>query len=313
MVALSHKAKQYGWYALKVSFVFLAFVFIYQHIQDEDTASLQTIGAQFQYRNLPWGLLFIGIAACNWFLESLKWQAVISAVQSIPLSQAWQQSLAALTISLATPNRIGEYGAKVFYYPSEMRKKVLLLNFFSNATQMLITSVFGVLGFLLIHETLLPHLPMTKLLWILGLILVLGFVFLKFFRKKIIVQKASLDAVLKYFNQLPTSLKTRTLILSLMRYLVFSTHFYMVLCFFGAENTITETLPFIWVMYLCVSMIPMLSLFDVVVKGGVAIGLFHLIGIGDVIVLATVFSMWLFHFVIPSIFGTLYILKSYPQ
>ena len=59
---------------------------------------------------------------------------------------ATKQSLASLTLSLITPNRIGEYGAKALYYTNDKRKQILLLNFAGNFYQLIITIVLGAIG-----------------------------------------------------------------------------------------------------------------------------------------------------------------------
>ena len=61
--------------------------------------------------------------------------------------EALKQSIGALTVSLFTPNRIGDYGAKALYYNSSYRKRIVLLNFIGNVMQMTITVLFGSIGF----------------------------------------------------------------------------------------------------------------------------------------------------------------------
>ena len=62
-------------------------------------------------------------------------------------------------------------------------------------------------------------------------------------------------------------------------------------------------------MYLLVSVVPSLFILDVVVRGGVAVYLFSLIGTPEWPVLATVTSMWILNFVLPAICGSYYVLK----
>src|SRR5690606_39449750 len=78
----------------------------------------------------------------NWFFEILKWKTVVSVIENINFKTAAKQCLASLTVSLATPNRIGEYGAKAFFFASEKRKKILFLNFFSNVTLIIVICFF---------------------------------------------------------------------------------------------------------------------------------------------------------------------------
>ena len=64
----------------------------------------------------------------------------------------------------------------------------------------------------------------------------------------------------------------------------------------------------IFSMYLISSIIPMLSLFDVVVKGSIAILIFSLFQLNETYILAIVLLMWIFNFVLPSIAGSYFVL-----
>tara|TARA_B100000780_G_scaffold138402_1_gene96801 strand:+ start:158 stop:505 length:348 start_codon:yes stop_codon:yes gene_type:complete len=66
--------------------------------------------------------------------------------------EATKQSLASLTLSLITPNRIGEYGAKALYYTNDKRKQILLLNFAGNFYQLVITIVLGAIGLVYLRK-----------------------------------------------------------------------------------------------------------------------------------------------------------------
>lgn len=66
--------------------------------------------------------------------------------KKINFKNALEQCLEALTASLFTPNRIGEYGAKAIYFQSNLRKHVLLISLLSNILQMGATICFGIIG-----------------------------------------------------------------------------------------------------------------------------------------------------------------------
>ena len=62
-------------------------------------------------------------------------------------------------------------------------------------------------------------------------------------------------------------------------------------------------------MYFLASIIPSISIFDVVIKGSVAVFLFRLLKINQLTILTIITPMWLLNFVIPSVFGGYYILN----
>lgn len=310
MVALSHKAKQYGWFALKVFILFLAFWFVYQRLAKQPFPIFKMLYSHLQWNRIPSILLFICLAALNWSLEIFKWQKVSSVIKKLTPREAMRQSLISLTVSLATPNRIGEYGAKAYFFEAIDRKKILLLTLFSNSAQMMVTLIFGTLGFIWIEPALAFSLSHTTMLGLTGVVLVLLIIGYLFRKKELMVKGFTIHKVLTYFKKLPTPLWSITLGLSILRYGTFCTLFYVILQFFGGQIDFIAALPFIFLMYLLVSIVPMFMIFDVVIRGSVAVWLFGLLGVNELIVLTTVLIMWLLNFVVPAIFGSFLLLKS---
>jgi hypothetical protein len=74
-----------------------------------------------------------------------------------------------------------------------------------------------------------------------------------------------------------------------------------------------EAIPLILSMYLLVSVIPSVFIFDVVVRGGVAVWLFSLAEVNELIVLSTVLVMWILNFVFPAIVGSILLIKHKPE
>lgn len=309
MMALTYKSKQYGLIALKVLILSLTFGYIYTKITSEDGISLSEFASRIQAEKTGYLLLFLMFAVANWSLEILKWSTVIAPLKKLSFSEAAKQSLAALTVSLATPNRIGDYGAKACFYRTEDRKTVLLLNFLSHGSQLLVTLVLGVFGVIVIATRYDWTLSVPKIIIASMVLVFLGITGVLFKEKQLFIKGLSLGKVIRYIRKLPMRIKVRTLLYSLTRYVIFSSLFFGLLRFFGAEITIGDALPLILAMYFLASLIPTLFLFDVVLRGGIALGLFHLAGIPEWPVLATVLAMWLLNFVLPAIWGSYYVIS----
>ena len=240
----------------------------------------------------------------NWFLEIIKWKTLVSSVKKISFFEASKQSLSSLTASLLTPNRIGEYGAKAIYYPKKERYKILFLNFLGNFNQMLITVLFGVFGLFFIIG-LLPMAIELSIVQILGIsaIFILTLLFS--------LNKTGRIYIKKITDQLK-SIGTKILFLnfnySFLRYLVFSHQFYFLLFIFGADLDYFSAMPIIFTMYLFASIIPGFVVFDWLIKGSVAVSLFEVFHINEVLILSITSIMWLANFALPSLIGSYFVL-----
>ncbi|MDN3642778.1 lysylphosphatidylglycerol synthase domain-containing protein [Lutimonas halocynthiae] len=245
------------------------------------------------------------LTVVNWVLEIKKWQSLVVTIKNISLKTSAEQSLASLTASLITPNRIGEYGAKAVYFKKEQRPKVLLLNFMGNAYQMFITILLGSLGFFFLKDFIVQiPIPVSGLI-IFGIIAFIVLFSVVFINKKwtLSIQKILLD-----LRNVPSVIHKKTFLFSLVRYFVFSHQFYFFLLFFGVEMDYFIVMPVIFSMYLISSIIPGFVLFDWLVKGSVAVTLFRFFGINEIIILSITASMWILNFAIPAIVGSFYVL-----
>lgn len=308
MIALSHKSKQYGLLALKVLILTVTFGYIYMKVKGQEGISFTEFTTAIQYGNWDLYLIFVGLACINWIFEIAKWRHLASLVKRVSFREAARQSLAALTVSLATPGRIGDYGAKAYFFYSEQRKRVLLLNLFSNGVQMGITCIFGVFGLAYTAEKFGWTISNQYVAIGILLLVLLGIAASVFKERTLLIKGLSLTNVIRYFSGLPISVKWNTVIYSLFRYMAFSVLFFLLLNFYGAALTFWSAMPLIFAMYLFVSVMPTLFIFDVVVRGGVAIWLFGLADIPEWPVLYTVFTMWLLNFVFPALWGSYYVI-----
>ena len=268
MIAISHKSKQYLLVALKVLILVVAIWLIYQRFMETDAQTWTQFKVAFTQK--PLYLLytipaFLGLTLLNWLFEIKKWQLLVSQIQTINYNTALKQSLGSLTASLATPGRVGEYGAKAVYYPSKKRKQIVLLNLFGNGMQMIVTTAFGILGYLFVINRY-PVPVSTQSIYLLIIAAVISIPALYFLRnQKLFVKGVTLKSVFTYFRNLKLNVQLGTFLLSLFRYLTFSGLFFLILQFFGAEDKLLPTSMFIYLMYLLVSVLPSFFIFDVVI------------------------------------------------
>ncbi|MDT0556349.1 hypothetical protein [Patiriisocius hiemis] len=249
----------------------------------------------------------------NWLLEILKWKLLASRVHLISFKTAAKQSLSAHAIGLLTPNRIGDYGAKAMFYPSKKRKKILVLNFLGNGMQLLTTLLFGIIGVIITVSSYSISIKPTNIILaiiVIVLFIVLGYLFKE---RELLVKGFSLKNIWIFFRELPATFNLKIGALSILRYIVFSALFYLVLKFLGADTKVNETAPLIFTMYLLVSITPTLFILDVVVRGGIAVWVFSLMGVPEVLVLCSVLYMWLLNFALPAFIGNLIFIQYKPK
>lgn len=312
-MAISYKSKQFSLLLLKIGIVVGAFYLIYHKLFYNSAFSFSAF-SQIISNSTSLSLFSLSfllfLSYFNWYFEILKWQTLVSAVAKISFKKAKAQSLGALTASLWTPNRIGEYGAKAMFYPPSLRSKIMLLNLVGNTAQMLVTSAFGGIGLLYFSLNFQPIFKYEGMaIWglgVLGIVLLLVWILKANILKR---QHRSLQKLLSFSRSIPKKTLVKTFVFSGARYLIFSHQFYLLLILFGSELAYVETMAAICTMYLLASIVPSIFLFDVVVKGGIAITIFGMLGISQPVVLTVVTTMWVLNVVLPSMIGSYHVLQ----
>jgi uncharacterized membrane protein YbhN (UPF0104 family) len=308
-----YKTKQFFFVLIKLSIVVGAFYFIYSKLSENENLQLNEFIAflkendTFSPKNI---ILLILLSIFNWFFEILKWKNLVKTIKNISFRDALEQSLGGLTASLITPNRIGDYGAKAVYYAKQFRTKIVLLNLLGNMAQMTITTIFGVIGFIIFvnrYQIDVNYYRVIKFGFI--LLMVSLFAVLGVKQKRYKIKGFSFERILKFIKQIDTKTHFTTLFLSLIRYLIFSFQFYYLLSMFGVDVEYTKAMVVITSMYFLASIVPSISIFDVIIKGSVAVFLFGYVEVNELTILSIITLMWLLNFVIPSLFGSYFVLN----
>ena len=308
-----YKTKQFFFVLIKLSIVVGAFYFIYSKITKNESLEFSTFlsflneNNVFSTKNIS---ILILLSFFNWFFEILKWQHLVGTLKHISFISALEQSLGGLTASLITPNRIGDYGAKAIYFTKKLRTKIVLLNLLGNMAQMTVTTLFGLVGLFFFLNAYSIDINFYKITRFASIILIIGLLALFGMKqKRFKIKGVSFTAILTFIKSISIKTHSLNLALSFIRYLIFSFQFYYLLIAFGVDISYANAMMAITSMYVLASIIPTISIFDVVVKGSIAVFLFDYLHISELTILSITTTMWLLNFVIPSIIGSYFVLK----
>jgi hypothetical protein len=308
----THKSKQFFWLLIKLSIVFGCGYFIWLKLTSNNQLNFSSFYLNLTENNiLSTKNLFILLlfSFLNWFLEITKWHTLVGFIKKTTFRSACIQSLASLTTSLITPNRIGEYGAKALYFKKPLRKQILSLNLIGNVHQLLATLFFGFSGLLYFVRNQNIQLNFNK---IYSLILIVFTVVLGIFLLwKFNVSKKEIFK--NYTVKLSKNQHIRIASLSFLRYLVFAHQFYFLLLLFRMSISYMDAITAIGGLYLISSIIPVISLFDPVLKGSIAVFIFTFFGLNVLNILSITTLMWLLNFVIPASIGSYFVLTFKPK
>ena len=152
------KSKKTISFLLKIAIVAFALFFLYEQITSKSSFEdfdIDKIVIQLK-KNYFLIVLVVLMMFINWFLESLKWRALISKIEKISIKRSLRAIFSGITVSAFTPNRVGEYGGRVFCLEKGDRIKSVLITVIGSMAQLTTTIVFGLIGILLLPN-LMPE------------------------------------------------------------------------------------------------------------------------------------------------------------
>lgn len=279
--------------------------FIYLKLKDYPFAILDVkFMLEFQYEYL---LLAVLLLFLNWGIEAKKWQFLIKETIKIKLFSAFKKVMTGITVGFVTPNRIGEIPARAVLLNDKNNLKDLVVKTSVGAySQLVVTMFFGTLAVLISSDLFeLRGVVYIKLLLILiTVIMILSYFFQKhlvkvFYKIGYIKRKKLLDGLSHYKR----GELTFVLFLSILRYLVFSLQFFIVLLAFNFHFFSWTELMLIPLCFMIASLIPTILLSEIGVRGSVALFVFGAVSNMDVQIVLASTLLWLINVVVPAIFG----------
>jgi uncharacterized membrane protein YbhN (UPF0104 family) len=265
----------------------------------------------------------------NWGIESWKWKLLISQSEKISIVKAYQAILGGLAVSIFTPNRVGEFMGRVFILQKTEPLKAILLTIVGSFSQILITLVFGTVAYLFLAPGYLPQ-SLGNITWLIRgfsitlLSLSVGMILIYFnisvlHRVSILIPARFSERVQQSIDAIagcPQRLLLKAVLLSSVRYLVFSTQFFIALRLMGLNFAVWQCMMVIPVIYLFLAAIPTIALSEIGVRGSVSVFLFGLLvgsnGLNPADSLAVISAstlIWLLNIAVPSLAGVIVIFR----
>lgn len=244
------------------------------------------------------------LSTLNWFSESVKWHILINNYKKFSFNHSIKRCLAGHAIGIMTPNKLGDYAAKMYLYPGVTKKNILVANFLNNAYQLLVTLFFGSVGLFLFYKKVdmanYFNLEVNHL-WTYIILVSVFLLTLIFFKKKIVHFLTKVNINKKNNGYI--------LLLSITKYIAFSQLYVILLKLLGTDIPLFQLMYAAWVMYLISSIVPTFFISDLVVKTGVAVLIFTSLGVNEVNVIIASFLTWIFNFIIPALVGNVFMLQ----
>ena len=268
-------------------------------------------------------LLVIFLMLINWGIETKKWQLLIHHVQDFSFTKAFKSVLSGCSVTMLTPNRIGEYGGRILYVKEEHRIKAISLTLVGSISQLLVTMVMGCLGLLYLRfishnnntaASVLPEFWGDVLIYLsIGLTVLLLLFYLRLgWLVRMMEKVPSLQRVvnhIKVLDEFRDENLIQILLLSFIRYLVFVLQYLLLLQVMHVEISFLVCFWLMTVFYLVMAIAPTIGFIDLPVRVSAGWAIFKMFTSNELGVSTASLGIWLINLVIPAVAGSLLILS----
>ena len=245
-------------------------------------------------------LLFLLIIPVNWFIEWMKWK-IITDVNELKDKKVNIQAFASGVISsFLTPALSGNFLGRIFHYENKIKLKLAVQTFIANGSQFIVSICVGLIT--LFH--LMDESPTSLVLLIAALIIIFYLTANKILK---VLNIRLLNKWAPYI--LESSIRIKFHFLSSLRYIVFLLQYFLILSTFGIEPSM-EVLQLIVLVFLFVTISPSILFGKVLIREGIAIGVFGMYNYDINTIAVASICIWVFSIFIPSLFSILLIEKS---
>ena len=303
---------------IKIAIVAFAFWFIYRKLTNHnDLIEFITLlhNISLQQIWLVLGSVFM-LMLFNWGLEAVKWQKLIYKIEQISLWRSIESVFCGLTWAVFTPNRLGEYGGRVFFLSPKRRVIGVVAMTVGNIGQLVLTNVFGAIAVCVFVYRFIPLEPIIFAA-VSGLALIFALFFLVFYFNikwlnslllsiKITRKYKKFYAVLARYKKVEL---LKILLFCLARYAVFTTQYLIMFLWLVPHLSIADIVMLVPILFFVQSTLPSLDLLDIGIRSVTALFFFKYVTNQNTAVVACIASIWLINIIIPAILGSYFVFK----
>ncbi len=316
---------------IRLTIILATYGFIYKQIILKNNYSDFVRSLNDTFNNAHFILLFclvFVLVFINWGIESFKWKYLIEKIEVLSFSKSVKAVLSGISVSIFTPNRIGEYFGRAFILEKANRVEGILITIIGSISQLLITIIFGSISLIFFIPEFFDISEYFNGYFFIGFVIsviaILASLLIFFFNIKIltsILESFSKKKWIKFrkrikiFSQYSKKELLTVLLLSFLRYIIFALQFYILLKAFSVDVIFSQSIMIVSIIFLVMTALPTVTLAELGIRGSVTLYFFGLYfekhglpieqsNIGTILASS---ALWIINLAIPALLGTLFV------
>ena len=290
---LINRLRSWGNKSIGLILFVVCLVAIYNKVAHNENLNQYSADIKIQFEKVTyfeWAvllLLFLG----NYLMEAIKWQNLLASWSPISIFKSYKSVLIGQAFAFFTPARSGDYVGRILLLPPGSKIKGVAQLAWSSYAQLIITISIGSVALFFN----LPFFPWIKWFMPLGLIAALFVYF----------HPGQFKGWLNKINQLQieNKLKLNLLGLSFLKYIIFVLQYTWAVKMLNIPITPIDLWIALGVLFLLLSIIPSISLTDLVIRGQIIVVLLEPYYNNSLMLICLSTIIWAVNFLLPAIIG----------
>lgn len=258
-------------------------------------------------------LLAVCLMPVNWALETLKWRQFMSVFRALDFRTAFRGVLAGISVSLFTPNRVGEYAGRMLVLEPQAALSTVAATMLGSYAQWMVLWMGGATGlFVLAGRQDMGTPAMRYALWLIALAFGLAAstllrnprkalrVLLTLPRSRIRQKLLSALLPLRHFS---AEMAMRVLGLAALRYGVYGLQYYFLLRYMDIKIPAGEAFAGIAALFLVQTGIPLPPFAAFLARGELALWLWGGYTMKPALILGAAYGLFTLNLLLPALLG----------
>jgi len=282
-------------------------------------ALIRSWESQSMYWDFRFLVFSIALMPINWFLESKKWQILMSPHIALSLNDALKTVLSGIALGIATPARIGEYGGRLLTSDPNHKPQVISATLLGSIAQNLCNVVMGLVFSYYFLKSIFNVTYSDHITFCIVVGLQIGILIFIYYKLPKVAKFVERFLKWKYFLKISSKLKSldlytvpllnKIILISLLRYSIYFTQYFLILKFLGVQNDFLALSGGIASIYLIQTGIPLPAFLSILARGELAILVWSSLGIAELTALVATFILWFVNLIFPSLVGLVILTK----
>jgi len=290
---LINRLRSWGNKSIGLVLFVVCLVAIYNKVAHNENLNQYSADIKIQFEKVTffeWAVLLL-LFLLNYLMEAIKWQNLLASWSPISILKSYKSVLIGQAFAFFTPARSGDYVGRILLLPPGSKIKGVAQLAWSSYAQIIIT--IGIGSIALFFN--LPFFPWIKWLMPLGLVAALLVYF----------HPGQFNGCLNKINklQIENKLKLQLLGLSFLKYVVFVLQYTWAVKMLNIPIAPIDLWIALGVLFLLLSIIPSISLTDLVIRGQIIVVLLEPYYNNSLMLICLSTIIWAVNFLLPAIIG----------